>query len=67
MNAHQISQFSQSIAWHPQVAIGGLMVLISIARWIDIKHKEEVVIQEDIIKKSIQATYDEKNSKTDLF
>ena len=40
MNADELQAFSQSIALHPVVAIGGLMVLISIARKIDLNHKE---------------------------
>ena len=40
MNAYEIQQFSQSIAWHPLVAIGGLMILISIARKMDLNYKE---------------------------
>ena len=39
MNAEEIQAFSQSIAFHPIVAIGGLMVLISIARKIDLNHQ----------------------------
>ncbi len=40
MNAEEIQAFSQSIAFHPIVAIGGLMVLISIARKMDLNYKE---------------------------
>ena len=40
MNAEEIQAFSQSIAFHPIVGIGGLMVLISIARKMDLNYKE---------------------------
>ncbi len=65
MNAEEIQAFSQSIAFHPIVAIGGLMVLISIARKIDLNHKatkkftkrveqattrEVIVRQDDVVK-----------------
>ncbi len=39
MNAEEIQIYSQSIAFHPLVAIGSLMILIFIARRNDIKHK----------------------------
>lgn len=41
MNAEEIQAFSQSIAFHPLIAIGGLMILISIARKMDLNYKEE--------------------------
>jgi len=40
MKAVEIQAFSQSIAFHPVMAIGGLMVLISIARDMDLNYKE---------------------------
>ena len=43
MNADEIQVLSQSIAFHPLVAIGGLMVLISIARKMDLTYKERTL------------------------
>ena len=40
MDAQEIQSLSQSIALHPILAIGGLMVLISIGRKIDLNYKE---------------------------
>ena len=52
MNADEIFQFSESIAWHPVVAIGGLMILVSIARRMDLKYKEDLKLVETNLKES---------------
>ena len=52
MNADEISRFSESIAWHPVVAIGGLMILVSIARRMDLKYKEDLKLVETNLKES---------------
>jgi len=57
MNADEISQFSESIAWHPVVAIGGLMILVSIARRMDLKYKEDLkVVENDSQESTINLT-----------
>ncbi len=40
MNAEEIQSFSQTIAFHPIAAIGGLSILIAIARKKDLDYKE---------------------------
>ena len=52
MNADEIFQFSESIVWHPVVAIGGLMILVSIARRMDLKYKEDLKLVETNLKES---------------
>ena len=54
MNAEEIQAFSQSIAFHPIVAIGGLMVLISIARKMDLNYKEAKKISSGLQAKTKQ-------------
>ena len=49
MNAEEIQLFSQSIAFHPIVAVFGLSILISIARRNDLEYK---VAQQGIIQES---------------
>ena len=57
MNADEIFQFSESIVWHPVVAIGGLMILVSIARRIDLKYKEDLkVVENDSQESTINLT-----------
>ena len=41
MNAEEIQLFTQGIAFHQVFAIGGLGVLISLARKIDLEYKEK--------------------------
>ncbi len=41
MNAEEIQLLSQSIAFHPVVAVGGTMALIWIARSKDINYKRK--------------------------
>ena len=52
MSAEEIQFISKSIALHPIFAVGGLLVLISIARRINIKHKEELETSKRLIKTS---------------
>ncbi len=41
MNANEVQALSQSISFHQVVAIGGLAVLLSIARKMDLNHQKQ--------------------------
>ncbi len=62
MNADEIFQFSESIVWHPVVAIGGLMILVFIARRMDIKYKEDLKLVETNLKEYTLNLGDKVNS-----
>ena len=67
MNADEISQFSESIALHPVVAIGGLMILVSIARRMDLKYKEDLKVVENDSQESTLNLAEKANSNERLF